>query len=315
MVGGSEERDIASWYVKDNKAMDSSAKSDSNISASDKVVTSAIRVKDETALYILGSGGDQEHANCTIEVGTGGEMRVVNVPTIKDYENVLYPAHFNNNAVYLGCYGNETVDVRVTMDGNKGEYFDVDIIGISVDAMKSLSSTYSGIDEAGTEATGSGLTIKTATEISGMSAEGNTSDQAVTNSVLEVNYVNRLLLPVTYDKGFTITVNGKRVKGASYAGLFTLIPLEEGANTVRMNFIPPGMIAGSLITLVTAALIAAYAIMMRIRKESLSAVLQKPESIAEPVLFKMYIGVFAAAVLFIYIIPVFYGIYSLVSGR
>jgi hypothetical protein len=289
----SDDSDIASWFVKDNKAAEGAAEADVSISASDKTVTSVIRVKDETALYVLGSGGDMEYANCTIEVGKDGDMRTVTVPTIGDPGNIYYPAHFNNNAVYLGCYKNETVDVRVNMDGDKGEYFDVDIIGVSLEAMKSLCSTYTGTDDNGIEAYGNGLALNAA------------AGAADTD----------LLLPVTFDKGFGITVNGKRVKGASYAGLFTIIPLEEGENTVNMRFIPPGMVAGVLITLITAALLIAYAVIMRINKESLEAVLQKPESLAEPVLVRLYAAVFAAAILFIYIIPVFYGIYVLVAGK
>ena len=82
-----------------------------------------------------------------------------------------------------------------------------------------------------------------------------------------------------------------------------------------MSFVPPGMRAGIAVTVITLALTAAYIIIMRINRESLEALVQRPENIIEPVLMKLYAGVFAAVVLFMYVIPVIYGIYALATGR
>ncbi len=289
--------DFAVWYVKDNKPVIDDAEAYVDISASDKIVSSKIRVKGESALYVLGSGGDQEYANCTIEVGSGDDMHTVAVPTLGDYGNIYYPAHFNNNSVYIGSYKDETVEVRITMDGDRGEYFEAGIMGVSLDAMKILCVGNRAADDARVKATGNGLTL----------------DASVSQDV--GNYVNRLLLPVTYDKGFGISVNGKRAEGSSYAGLFTVIPLEEGDNTVSMSFIPPGMIVGIVITLLTAALILAYSIIKHINMESMQELMTEPESRIEPVLVRLYVFAFAAVVLFVYIIPVVYGLFVLISGR
>ena len=294
------ESDMAVWYLRDNKPAADGTEAHVDISASDKIVSSKIRVSGEAALYVSGSGGDLEYANCTIEAGNGDDMHMIAVPTIGDYANIYYPAHFNNNSVYIGCYKDETVEVRVTMDGDKGEYFDVDIMGVSVDAMKTLCAGDRTADDAGVKADGSGLTL----------------NRPVSQASQETqNYVNRLLLPVTFDKGFGISVNGKKVKGSSYAGLFTVIPLEEGDNTISMRFVPPGMTAGMVITLITAALILACAIIMHTNKESLRELVTEPESRIEPVLVKLYACVFAAVILFMYIVPVVYGLFALVSGR
>ncbi|MCR5602695.1 MAG: YfhO family protein [Lachnospiraceae bacterium] len=293
----SNDTDVAVWYVKDNKPVIDDAEAYVDISASDKIVSSKIRVKGESALYVLGSGGDQEYANCTIEVGSRDDMHTVAVPTLGDYGNIYYPAHFNNNSVYIGSYKDETVEVRITMDGDRGEYFDAGIMGVSLDAMKMLCVGNRAADDARVKATGNGLTL----------------DASVSKDV--GNYVNRLLLPVTYDKGFGISVNGKRAEGSSYAGLFTVISLEEGDNTVSMRFIPPGMIVGIVITLLTAALILAYSIIRHIKMESLQELMTEPESRIEPVLVRLYVFAFAAVVLFVYIIPVVYGLFILISGR
>lgn len=294
------ESDMAVWYLRDNKPVSDNTEAYVDISASDKIVSSKIRVSGEMALYVSGSGGDLEYANCTIEEGNGDDMHMITVPTIGDYANIYYPAHFNNNSVYIGCYKDETVEVRVTMDGDKGDYFDVDIMGVSVDAMKTLCAGDRTADDAGVKADGSGLTL----------------NRPVSRGAQEAHdYVNRLLLPVTFDKGFGISVNGKKVKGSSYAGLFTVIPLEDGDNTISMRFVPPGMTAGMVITLITAALILAYAIIMHTNKESLQELVTEPESRIEPLLVKLYACVFAAVILFMYIIPVVYGLFALVSGR
>ena len=314
---------IATWYVRDDRPADSSVKVNTAVSASDKEVTSVITVNGDAALYMLGSGGDREYANCTIETGTGEDMHTVPIPTIGDPENIYYPAHFNNNAVYLGTYTNETVEVTITMNGDKGEYFDVDIMGVSLESMKSLCAVcrekypdrISGRepegDHAGIRSYGNGLFLGIDTGLTGTGESGSSEESGGTEEAGE----SFVLLPVTYDKGFTVTVNGRRVKSASYAGLFTLIPLEDGFNEVSMSFVPPGMRAGIAVTVITLALTAAYIIIMRINRESLEALVQRPENIIEPVLVKLYAGVFAAVVLFMYVIPVIYGIYALATGR
>ena len=72
---------------------------------------------------------------------------------------------------------------------------------------------------------------------------------------------------MTYDKGWKVRVNDKRVRTASYAGLFTIIPLVQGENTVTMKFTPPGMRFGTFITIVVLLLWIAYFIVSRIRRE------------------------------------------------
>ena len=65
-----------------------------------------------------------------------------------------------------------------------------------------------------------------------------------------------LLLPVTDEKGWSCTVNGRRVDIADTVGFLMAIPLEAGENQVELRFTAPGLLPGLLISLLTALIIA-----------------------------------------------------------
>ena len=200
---------------------------------------------------------------------------------------------FNNNAVYLGCFEKETVKIKVTMDTEKGEDFKIDLMSLSMDAMDELCGMYP-----------SGLDNRIAAGNRTLSFTVDADDKAGDNAVM--------LLPLTYDKGWKITRNGHRVRASSMAGLFTAIPLGAGENTVAMKFTPPGALAGTIISLVSLILSAVYMAIMRIKKDTLKVQAESTYGRISNVIAPVYIGVFAAAVLFMYIVPVVYGVILLI---
>jgi uncharacterized membrane protein YfhO len=54
-----------------------------------------------------------------------------------------------------------------------------------------------------------------------------------------------------YDTGWTIRVNGKKVEGFAYAGVFLAIPVKAGEQTVTMRYRPPGFLPGAAISLIS----------------------------------------------------------------
>ena len=40
----------------------------------------------------------------------------VQVPTLGDVENTAYFTDYNNNLLYLGCFDNESIDIRIEYD-------------------------------------------------------------------------------------------------------------------------------------------------------------------------------------------------------
>ena len=219
-------------------------------------------------------------------------MRIVQVPTIGDMENVLYPAHFNNNAVYLGTYKNEDLRVSIIMEEEKGEYYDVDVIGIDLAAMDDLCSSY-------TEPLDEHIDI------------GKNTVEFTQDAGSDEEY---MLLPMTYDKGWKVKDNDKRVKAKSYAGLFTLVPLKAGGNSVTMKFTPPGMKFGCFVTIVSLAACLIYLIVAKVRKEQVTDRVRASFNEASLKLTKVYAAVFFIALLFMYVLPIIVGICILIAG-
>ena len=60
-----------------------------------------------------------------------------------------------------------------------------------------------------------------------------------------------LLTTIPYDRGWSIKVNGNAVDAAAAQGVFTAIPVSQGKNTIEMSYIPPGLIPGALVTLLS----------------------------------------------------------------
>ncbi|MBR4718933.1 MAG: YfhO family protein [Lachnospiraceae bacterium] len=290
---GDKTDELAFWLIKGGSVKDGKTKVDEETTGSMRIVNIETKIKGESALYLLGSGGDREYANCTIEVLDTDQGRFMTIPTIGEYDNIYYPAHFNNNAVYLGCFENKTVRLRVTMDIDKGEGFEVDLMGIHMEAMDGLCRD--DLEERDDNVAAGNRTLTLSVD----------SDDSST-----------LLLPLTYDKGWKITLNGRKVKASSCAGLFTAIPLEKGKNDLKMSFTPPGMAAGTVITLIAIAITLVFIVLVKLDSEMMMLRTERVFAEISKVLAPIYICIFAISILFMYIIPIIYGAYVLfaVSG-
>ncbi len=290
-VTGSDD-DIAYWIVRDDNASADDVSTETASVNGSKQVDASFKIGKETAVYLLGAGKDTEYANSTITVERGDDSFTANVPTIGDTGNVYYPAHFNNNAVYLGTYENEDVKVSVSMDGEKGDYYEVDIIGIDLAVMDSLCETY-------TEPLDEHIDI---------------GKNAVTFTQAADTDDEYMLLPMTYDKGWKVKDNGKRAKAKSYAGLFTIVPLKAGDNLVTMSFTPPGMRFGWFVTTVTLIVCIGYLILAKVRREQVADKVLKSLATASDRLRKAYAIVFLIVFAFMYVIPIVVGICVLIAG-
>lgn len=254
-----------------------------------KEVQIDLNVDKETVLYLLGSGGDNDFMNTTVSVVRGSSApSYIGVPTIGDPDNILYPAYFNNHALCLGTYCNETLHIEVRTDLTAGDPFPVSIMGIDTERLSLLCKECAGMRDNGVSA----------------------GKNSIMLSVDNTGKGRALLLPVTYDRGWRTYVNGDEVSVMPCAGLFMKIPLEEGINDITMSFMPFGMKAGILVTCLTALVIALYLLSMRRRRKDLNT--EQNNGIAgrkvEGLFLNLYIICFFAATAILYIIPVVYGI-------
>ncbi len=184
-----------------------------------------MKVKGKKALYLSGAGGDREEENIRIFVNG----KAVGIPTIKNMENLDYPAHFNNNGVFLGIFENQEVELFIQSLDEKGRDYEILVSSLDMNKLQRLCQAYEEYEGYAKFFGRESLIEVTA------SKEG------------EI-----LLLPIAFDKGWTVEVNGRRRDDIrEEGGLFTGIPLEKGENQVVMKFLPFGMKWGGSISGIT----------------------------------------------------------------
>ncbi|MGN0703136.1 MAG: YfhO family protein, partial [Lentihominibacter sp.] len=76
-----------------------------------------------------------------------------------------------------------------------------------------------------------------------------------------------LVTSIPYDNGWTLTVDGQKKQiGELTGGVFISVPLDEGNHEILLEFRPPGLMAGSVITLSCVLLLALFELIRRRRR-------------------------------------------------
>ncbi len=275
--------DMIAFWIKDGNAVEEASVRSFETERTDEMRTEKlhIRVSGEKALYFSGSGGDREDLNTEIFVNG----KAVLVPSIKETDNTLYPAHFNNNAVCLGVFTNEELTVEIRMKLTEGKPFDTQISALDLEKLSGLCASYADAD---TKVTAGKRTL----ELNAPAEEDG----------------ERLLLPLAFDEGWSVSVNGEMVKAESFAGLFTAIPLAKGSNEVRMSYLPAGMKQGSAVTVCTLLLLLGAGLFGRFKTEKQKNAVLSVEKEVEARLKPLYMTVWVVVMILMYLIPVAAGI-------
>lgn len=197
------------------------------------------------------------------------------IPTLGDVKNTAYFTDYNNNLIYLGCFSDTNVSIRIEYDD---AWFlkvsEVSLAGLDMDKMKSMTDMHKK-DYCETSSTKDSLTIH-------MTGHLQTDNMA--------------LIPIVYSDNWNITVNGKKVEGKAICGLFTGVNIENGQNTITMTFEPKGKRLGMLITMITAALLLFGMVINSFIEGKGLAVLQY-------IALLIYWGLYSAVILAMFIIP------------
>ena len=233
-----------------------------------------LKVSGRKALYL--SKGSSE------EIRVNGEP--VPVPTIGDPDNKAFPAWFNSNLLFLGIFKDEDVILDCPEKAK--------IISLDMNKLEALSEELnSGRDNAEGKEPAAGKS-------------------SLTFSVTGSEDRDMALIPLSYSPGWSARVNGKPEKLINKNGLFMLLPISTGNNTVEMSFTPPGLLSGVIISLL--ALITAFCLVY----------INQFRSMAEnfgriPALISYYVfyGVFILAALFLYVIPIAYFLVHVIAKR
>lgn len=180
-----------------------------------------------------------------------------------------FPTQSENGILELGTFTDETVT-------------------ITVERLKSVKPTYYGVYSLDTALL---ETLCEKAEGSELSVHGN----RITVSC-KAKEGQTLFLPISYDKGFKATVNGKEVPLSKAAGAFLTLPLSEGKNEIRLTYTPPGLHAG--LFLMAAGLLLLLWFLWKGKNWCLSK-----QELCKTALF-LFAAVFIAVLLLIYLMPV-----------
>lgn len=232
--------------------------------------------------YIVKVTGDKmlyfKSAKKNISITING--KAVAVPTYLSENKILYPSEFNNNVLSLGNFTDEIVTIEFT--GGTLTENDIILYAFDINKLSNLCNEYKN-----------NYDYVAFTNSSSLEVEVNTHSDS-----------NMLFVPVSYDKSWTATVNGKPVKiEPAVNDGFMAVPLENGVNNVCLQFSPNAMSIGSVISLMMLAVL--ILLVWLKEKKSISRPPQAVSVISQCVLYIVWF----IALIGVYIVPIIYEIF------
>ena len=192
---------------------------------------------------------------------------LVNGMTVQDD----YPNQSNNGILNLGTFRNQTVEVEIQVlkEVNVKSF---GVAGLRDDVLQKAvnSATAAQLKQSGNKIIG-------------------TADATDNQSYL--------FLPITGDRGYTATVNGKKVAIDGVLDSMMAVKLEKGKNEISVAYVPSGFTAGSCLSIVGIAALLCFLIF---QKKGLYRKIQFLEIPATVLFALLFLGVFIA----VYIFPV-----------
>lgn len=235
-------------------------------------------IKGNKAVYFCGMRPDSETKN--LQLWVNGEP--VMVPSLKETDNTLYSAHFNNGNLLLGCFSDEEVLIsfdRKESDNNSD--YDFSVYTIDLDIMRKLCE-YAALNQ-GTFTAG-----KATLDANVIGEEG-----------------NYLLLPIQYDDSWNATVNGMSVDIEKVDSFLMAIPLVAGENVIHMEYFPKDVRSWGIVSIIAICVFVVGCCLEVVKKSTkLLSTEQKADSIIGTAYCVGWTGVIA---LFVFV-PVVYGL-------
>lgn len=230
----------------------------------------SLPIQGKQALYLYAPCADAEYRNLQIFVNG----KSVLVPSLKETDNVLYPAHFNNNTVCLGTFEEETITVLLQMDPSVKDY-PVRMFTMDLGQLETLCDL---LHDRGAVYTAGSHSL----------------------SLMQTAEDDYLMLPVAYDAGWRCKVNGQSEDVRNLMDVFMLIPVKGGGNNIELVYYPKGFFLGIVLSLF--GLLLTVALLM-LDKRIFTQIFER---ICAWVLMVLWIP----AVLILFLIPVGYAIFT-----
>lgn len=218
----------------------------------------------------------------------------VKIPSVDAEKNKKYPGRFNRNLLCLGAFGD--ADVELTLILNDGKYeddksipddderkqFNCEVGLLNLDKLQAVCSEYS-----------QNYDIKA-------------KNYSLSTSVNSADDNKVLLLPMQYNKCWTVRVNDKTNKVEPVMDLLSAVKLDSGSNQIDMKFAPNGFKKGVMISLVSAL---ALAVILILKRKGIKA----PNWLCN-IVYYAYCGAFVVAFVLVYAVPIAYLCYRLVTS-
>lgn len=240
-------------------------------------VQETLSIQGKKSLYYFADQVDTDDYNTIVKVN--GET--VLVPSIGETDNIYYPAHFNNNALYLGTFENDNVSIDI-------EYSSYDLKGNEIDA--SFNPRVVSIDLELLN----NICDDRIDKVTDRSATKNSYRFDVSIEESESLKQRYMLLPLSYDEGYSAKANEASCEVLPVGGIFTAVPLNSGDGIIEITFTPKGMTIGIVISVLTVILLVMF---VYINKKS--DILERQYNW----LTNLYMAGYVFALIIMYIVP------------
>lgn len=176
------------------------------VSTSDGVYSMTINLKNYSYLYLNNISLKYYVTQIIVNDET------IEIPYVGSSDNTLYPHSYNNGIIDLGYYKGKVKIILATYNDNINN--EISLGYIEENKYKDLLSSYS---------------YETDTKI---------NDNRLTMTVNCDEDDKYLLIPLLYNDGMEITINGKKVDVEPYLDNYVNIKLEKGVNNIIINAYP-----------------------------------------------------------------------------
>lgn len=171
-----------------------------------RTYTLTVTLEEESFLYLAADG---LLMNITVD------GRILTVPTYQNTKNTVYPAAFNSNLLYMGCF--VPGETEITFQSASP---------LTEDSFTLVSLNREKLDRFYADAA---YDPDTTLE---------TDENSIYLTLTASGENRRLFLPITYAGRWLCTVNGREVSLSRTMGILMSLPLENGENEIVLSRIP-----------------------------------------------------------------------------
>lgn len=258
--------------------------SPTDVSHSALIYNSIAMPEGEHTLYFSGN----TLANASVMISAN--MKPVYVPEYLNEFNRLYKTEYDNGVLDLGNYDGGEVDLTVDLLAEGVDPESISFAAMDCRALSELCEEYNSGKRGEVSLTAQG---KKSLEFS----VNNTADGGRT-----------LFIPVNFDEGWSCRIDGEKAETKLVCGTFIGVSVPQGEHTVKLSFTPSGTGTGAALSAVGALLFAGA--LWFLKKDRTA----KLPPFAVRFVTALFFLIFAAFVVFGYLLPFFGGLVSALRG-